>query len=118
MIHPESPEILQNLSQVASIGPKRQSKPPERLLHDEHNVATSLKADRDEPKSVTDALNGKKSVKWKQALRSYSKSSLTLNEWRFNLSFSQVSLLVFNSWRISVVPYYVATYPPAIHKQH
>jgi hypothetical protein len=42
----------------------------------------------------------------------------TLNEWKFNLSFSRVSLLFFNSWRVSVVPYYVTTHPPAIQKQH
>jgi hypothetical protein len=52
-------------------------------------------------------------------LHPYPKSSLTLNEWKFNLSFSQVSLLFLNSWRInSVVPYYATTHPPAIQKQH
>ena len=50
--------------------------------------------------------------------RSYSKSSLTLNEWKFNLSFSRVSLLFLNSWRVSVVPYYVTTHSPVIQKQH
>ena len=38
-------------------------------------------------------------------IRPYSKSSLTLtlNEWRFNfnLSFSRVSMLCLNSWRVS-----------------
>jgi hypothetical protein len=56
-----------------------------------------------------------------EQLRLYSlKSSLilTLNEWRFNLSFSWVSLLFLNGWRVSVVPYYVTTHPPAIQKQH
>jgi hypothetical protein len=50
----------------------------------------------------------------------YSKSLLTLalNEWRFNLSFSRVSMLFLNSWRVSVVPYYVATQHPAIQNQH
>jgi hypothetical protein len=48
----------------------------------------------------------------------YSKSSLTLNEWRFNLSFSRVSLLFLNSWRASVVPYCVTAHPLAIQKQH
>jgi hypothetical protein len=51
-------------------------------------------------------------------LRPYSKSSLTLNEWKFNLSFSRVSLLFLNSWMTSVIPYYVTTHPPAIQKQH
>jgi hypothetical protein len=51
-------------------------------------------------------------------LRPYSKSSLTLNEWRFNLSFSWVSMLFLKSWRVSVVPYYVNAHPPAIQKQH
>ena len=50
--------------------------------------------------------------------RPYSKSSLTLNEWKFNLSFSRVSLLFLSSWRASVIPYYVTTHPPAIQKQH
>jgi hypothetical protein len=52
--------------------------------------------------------------------RPYSKSSLalTLNEWRFNLSFSPVSMLFLNSWMVSVVPYYVTTQPAAIQKQH
>jgi hypothetical protein len=44
--------------------------------------------------------------------------SLTLNVWRFNLSFSWVSILFLNIWRVSVVPYYVITHPPAIQKQH
>ena len=69
------------MRQVASIGPKRQSKPPERLLHDECNVATSLKADRDEPKSVTDALNGTKSAKWKQALEAEYNSLVKCETW-------------------------------------
>ena len=47
-------------------------------------------------------------------VRPYYKSSLTLNEWKFNLSFSRVSLLFLNSWRVSVVPYYVTTHPPAV----
>jgi hypothetical protein len=52
---------------------------------------------------------------------SYSKSSLTLtlNEWRFNLSFSCVSILFWIAgWLVSYVPYYVSTHPPAIQKQH
>ena len=49
----------------------------------------------------------------------YSKSSLALKEWMFNLSFSRVSLLFLNSRRVSVVPYYVTiTHSPAIQKQH
>jgi hypothetical protein len=39
-------------------------------------------------------------------------------EWRLNLSFSCVSMLFLNSWRVSVVPYYVTTHPPAIQKHH
>ena len=27
-------------------------------------------------------------------------------------------MLFLNSWRVSVVPYYVTTHPPAIQKQH
>jgi hypothetical protein len=50
--------------------------------------------------------------------RPYSKSSHTLNEWRFNLSFSWVLMLFLNSWRVSVVPYSATTHPPAIQKQH
>jgi hypothetical protein len=48
--------------------------------------------------------------------RPYSKSSLTLtlDEWRFNLSLSRVSLLFLNSCRASVVPYYATAHPPAI----
>jgi hypothetical protein len=34
------------------------------------------------------------------AVRPYSNSSLTLNEWRFNLSFSWVSMLLLNSCRV------------------
>ena len=52
--------------------------------------------------------------------RPYFKSSLTLtlNEWRFNWSFSRVSFLFLNSWRVSAVSYYVITHLPAIQKQH
>jgi hypothetical protein len=50
----------------------------------------------------------------------YSKSSLTLNEWRFNLSFSWVSMLFLNSWRVIMSSHRVRydTSPPAIQKQH
>jgi hypothetical protein len=44
--------------------------------------------------------------------------ALALNEWRFNLSFSWVSMLFLNSWMVSVVPYYVTNHPPANQKQH
>jgi hypothetical protein len=47
-------------------------------------------------------------------LRPYSKS--TLNEWKFNLSFSRVSLLFLNSWG-SHIPYYVTTHPPAMYSK-
>jgi hypothetical protein len=40
------------------------------------------------------------------------------SKWKLNLSFSRVSLLFLNSWRASVIPYYVTTRPPAIQKQH
>ena len=48
--------------------------------------------------------------------RPYSKSSLTLtlNDWKFNLSLSRVSLPFLNSWRVSVVPYCVTTHRSAI----
>ena len=39
--------------------------------------------------------------------RLYSKSSLTVKEWRLNLSFPWVSVQFLNSWRVSVVPYCV-----------
>jgi hypothetical protein len=49
-------------------------------------------------------------------LRPYSKSSLalTLNEWRFNLSFSWVSMLFLNSWRVSRHIGRYDTSPPAV----
>jgi hypothetical protein len=43
------------------------------------------------------------------ALHLYSKSSLTLKKWRFNLSFPWVSMVFLNSWRVCVVPYYTTT---------
>jgi hypothetical protein len=54
-------------------------------------------------------------------IRPYSKSSLTLtltlNEWRFNPSFSRVSMLFLNSWRVSSHIVRYDTSPPAIQKQ-
>jgi hypothetical protein len=44
--------------------------------------------------------------------------SHSIGAWRFNLSFFWVRMLFLNSWRVSVVPYYVTTHPPAIKKQH
>jgi hypothetical protein len=39
--------------------------------------------------------------------------------YKLTLSFPWVSVLFLNSWRVSVVPYYVTTHPPpAIQKQH
>jgi hypothetical protein len=52
---------------------------------------------------------------WKD-YRPYSKSSLTLNEWRFNLSFSRVSMLFLNSRRVSSHIVRYDTSPPAIQK--
>jgi hypothetical protein len=40
------------------------------------------------------------------------------SQWRFNLSLPWVSVLFLNSWRVSLVPHYVTTHPPAIQKQH
>jgi hypothetical protein len=53
-----------------------------------------------------------------ELIRPYSKSSLTLTEWRFDLSFSWVLMLFLNSWKASVIPYSVTTHPAAIQKQH
>jgi hypothetical protein len=54
-----------------------------------------------------------------EVLRPYSKSSLalTLNKWRFNLSFSWVSMLFLNSCRVSSYIVRYDTNPPAIQKQ-
>jgi hypothetical protein len=49
---------------------------------------------------------------------SYSKRSLTLKEWGFNLSFSWMSMLFLNSWRVSSHIVRYDTSPPAIQKQH
>jgi hypothetical protein len=53
-----------------------------------------------------------------EIIRPYSKSSLTLNEWRLNPSFSRVSMLFWNSWRVSSHIVRYDTSPPAIQKQH
>ena len=55
----------------------------------------------------------------KLLLRPCSTSSLTLtlNEWRFNLSFSWVSMLFLKSWRMSSHIVRYDTNPPAIQKQ-
>jgi hypothetical protein len=42
---------------------------------------------------------------------------LTLNERRFDLSFSWVPLLFWQSWGVSIEPKYVTTHPPPIQKQ-
>jgi hypothetical protein len=53
--------------------------------------------------------------------RPYSKSSLTFDEWRFNLSCSWVSmqtmLFLRNSWRVSSHMVRYDTSPPTIQKQ-
>jgi hypothetical protein len=49
--------------------------------------------------------------------RPYSKSSLTLTEWRFNLSISWVSMLFLNSWRVRSHIVRYDTNPPTIQKQ-
>jgi hypothetical protein len=52
-------------------------------------------------------------------LTTVTKSSLTLtlNEWRFNMSFSWVSMLFLNSWRVSSHIVRYDTKPPAVQKQ-
>jgi hypothetical protein len=74
----------------------------------------------EETESVLNAESGslKHFLQILQNLRPYSKSSLTLNEWRFNLSFSRVSMLFLNSWRVSSHIVRYDTTPPAIQKQH
>ena len=56
--------------------------------------------------------------RFKTDLRPYSKSSLTLtltlNEWKFNLSFSGVSLLFLNSWRVSACHILFSDHSPSI----
>jgi hypothetical protein len=51
-------------------------------------------------------------------LRLYSKTSLTLKEWRFNLSFPWLSMLFLNSWRVRSHIVRYDTNPPAIQKHH
>ena len=54
--------------------------------------------------------------RFKTDLRPYSKSSLTLtlHEWKFNLSFSGVSLLFLNSWRVSACHILFSDHSPSI----
>jgi hypothetical protein len=50
--------------------------------------------------------------------RPYSNSSLALNVWKFNLSFSWVSMLFLNSCKVSSHIVRYDTNPPVIQKQH
>jgi hypothetical protein len=44
--------------------------------------------------------------------------TLSLNEWRFNLSFPLVSMLFLNSWTVSIHIVRYRTNPPVIQTQH
>ena len=64
------------MQQVKSIGAKRERKPPIRLIEEisnyvEHCFMTeSLTSESDEPKSLSEALNGEHSDQWKEAMNS------------------------------------------------
>jgi hypothetical protein len=46
----------------------------------------------------------------------YDACDVTLSVYPHRTGFSRVLLLFLNSWRVSAVPYYATTHPPAIQK--
>ena len=69
------------MRQVDNIGPTRRRKAPERFRPDECHVAESLTAENEEPRCVEEALRGKHSDKWKQALEAEYNSLLDNETW-------------------------------------
>ena len=67
--------------QVENIGSTRQRKPPERFRPDECHVAESLTADNEDPQCIEEALKGKHSDKWKQALEAEYNSLIDNETW-------------------------------------
>jgi hypothetical protein len=72
-------------------------------LNSQYQTKTRPSQDQDQTKTKPrlDQSQDQTKTRPKPDLRPCSKSSLTLNEWRFNLSFSWVSLLFLISWRVS-----------------
>ena len=87
------------MRQVKTLGAKRQRNPPKRFLPDECNVATALLDD--EPKSITGALNGKNSEKWKQALESEYNSLVKRETWEL-VSAPDDACIVGSKWVLKV----------------
>ena len=69
------------MRQVDAVSAKRQRNPLKRFLPDECNVAAELTVDDEEPKSLTDALNGKSSGKWMQAIEAEYNSLVKSETW-------------------------------------
>ena len=69
------------MRQVDNIGSTRQRKAPERFRPDECYVAESLTAENEEPQCVEEALRGKHSNKWKQALEAEYNSLMDNETW-------------------------------------
>ena len=75
------------MQQVREIGAKRERKPPKRLIEEISTyaeqclISESLVSESDEPKTVSEAWNGKNSDQWKQAMDSEYDSLVKNQTW-------------------------------------
>ena len=69
------------MQQVRSLGPTRQRKAPERFHPEECFVSESLTAENEEPQSMKEALDGKNSREWKEALDAEYSSLISNETW-------------------------------------
>ena len=69
------------MQQVRSLGPTRQRKAPERFHPEECFVSESLTAENEEPQCMKNALNGKNSREWKEALDAEYSSLINNETW-------------------------------------
>ena len=69
------------MQQVRSLGPIRQRKAPERFHPEECFVSESLTAENEEPQSMKEALDGKNSREWKEALDAEYSSLINNETW-------------------------------------
>lgn len=69
------------MEQVRQLGPVRQRRAPNKYADEDCLLTDSLTSDIDEPKSVEDALNGKHSTQWREAMNSEYSSLLENETW-------------------------------------
>ena len=89
------------MEQVKNLGPVRQRRAPNKYADEECFLVDSLTSDIDEPKSVEEALSGKHSEQWREAMNSEYASLLKNGTWEL-VSPPEGTNIVGSRWVLKV----------------